>query len=478
MATSQKSDFTNWNLHHNLLKGVINNEETVVEFLSSDEKVALTNKVLDHAAYTNELKLLKEAGISETGFNSATGRYKCWHAILQSQLKLNKHFKNKKESKITIHPDEQQVHLDVIRSFSFVKNVEEKEQLRNVLEETIVNLLRKYPTLRYYQGFHDIVSVFIMVFIVHPNTKITKSENPLKSHKEHRKCHDEHESNHEIFEEKCRTTGNNKMMFKCLEAFTLLYLRDFMMDSLKFPIDQTHLIFMYIKKENPTLYNKLKLQDLPPFFAIASILTLFAHNFKPTDNCNDIIFRIFDLIISSQSMFIPIIMYAKMIIISKEELLQLYEDNLENFDGDIDLIHGIMQQQLNKTMDDINFWDTVLKQTVTKITKKYKSYFKDVHKTVNKYSVLLNTASGKEHKYNIDNVLNLLDKEIKENHQPENVNRSLLKVRLRKIFSNDGDELLQKNMLFKVSVVVVMASFIYKAFTTGITDTLDILDHI
>ncbi|KAL9551656.1 hypothetical protein PS6_004885 [Mucor atramentarius] len=52
------------------------------------------------------------------------------------------------------HKDEEQVNLDVIRSFnSFPKNIDEedKEKLQTHLKNVIVHVLRSYPSLHYYQ---------------------------------------------------------------------------------------------------------------------------------------------------------------------------------------------------------------------------------------------------------------------------------------------------------------------------------------
>lgn len=41
---------------------------------------------------------------------------------------------------------------------------EDKKDLENQLSRVITHVLRAYPSLHYYQGFHDICSVFILLF--------------------------------------------------------------------------------------------------------------------------------------------------------------------------------------------------------------------------------------------------------------------------------------------------------------------------
>ncbi|WFD41539.1 GTPase-activating protein gyp8 [Malassezia psittaci] len=63
------------------------------------------------------------------------------------------------------HPDEAQVVLDVKRSFGLYKQTKEESVMkvrRQQLQAVIQGTLRKYPSLHYYQGFHDIASVLLL----------------------------------------------------------------------------------------------------------------------------------------------------------------------------------------------------------------------------------------------------------------------------------------------------------------------------
>lgn len=71
------------------------------------------------------------------------------------------------ENKVEVnkHKDEQQVILDVNRSFIGMKNKRLQEVRREQLDRVIVGVLRRHSTLNYYQGYHDIISVLLVALI-------------------------------------------------------------------------------------------------------------------------------------------------------------------------------------------------------------------------------------------------------------------------------------------------------------------------
>lgn len=62
----------------------------------------------------------------------------------------------------TAHPDEGQVDLDVKRSFGHMDGGAERDARREQLQRTIRTTLRRYPALRYFQGFHDMVALVLL----------------------------------------------------------------------------------------------------------------------------------------------------------------------------------------------------------------------------------------------------------------------------------------------------------------------------
>ncbi|KAL6941898.1 hypothetical protein ACO0QE_003059 [Hanseniaspora vineae] len=57
-----------------------------------------------------------------------------------------------------------QVELDIKRSFTNIADVTLKKEYQNLLQQLILNVLRKNTYFSYYQGYHDVASIFILLF--------------------------------------------------------------------------------------------------------------------------------------------------------------------------------------------------------------------------------------------------------------------------------------------------------------------------
>lgn len=114
-----------------------------------------------------------------------------------------------------------------------------------------------------------------------------------------------------------------------LEHLSLFFLRDFMLPTMASTIDHLKLL-PYILKQADSSLNDL-LQDVEPFYALSSILTLFSHDIESfEDTC-----IIFDYIFASGSMVVPLYLYASMVMSRKEELVALETD-------DCDILHSTL----------------------------------------------------------------------------------------------------------------------------------------
>ncbi|KOG99794.1 GTPase-activating protein GYP8 [Saccharomyces eubayanus] len=342
-----------------------------------------------------DVRLLRHMGMGPLGFVSNSLRRDCWYELLTSQL----HIDDATEYFLPVekHKDEGQVALDAERSFGGIANKKLKVQLKALLVELITDILRKYPSLNYYQGYHDIVSVFIMCF----SWDVTE------------------EKGLEWGSLSLREQININKLFYCVEAFTLLYLRDFMMNSLDFSFEQLSLISLLIKESDPKFYNAFQFDKNEPLFAIGSILTIFAHNLKPIDsgdtNLHKTLFQIFDMTISSQSMHLPLIIYKNLLLQNAPEILKQIEANSEVFENDFDLRHGAIQTVLQKKLYDESLWEEVLQITRDHSANASRRVLKRVR--LNKYSTLLNTACGNPSSFQMDAVVFYLDEQTKMNEQ-------------------------------------------------------------
>ena len=245
---------------------------------------------------SRDLPMLKYFAMNNSGDMTNALRKEVWYTLLNAQLPSTK-MNDADSIKPKKHKDEDQVVLDVNRSFGALKNLSQKERLRALLQKMIIKILRKYPQLNYYQGYHDVVSVFVLVFFERLN------KNPTFHSIKREECNllnETMDTDNDVIEpgianaaETCGDAIDEKdtkfvldetKLFRCIESFTLLYLRDFMTDSLDFAVDQLKMIPYLIKKMDPELYQILHLDKIEPFFALSDILTIFSHNQKPYED--------------------------------------------------------------------------------------------------------------------------------------------------------------------------------------------------
>lgn len=472
-TTKQSSFTTDQSLHHcELLAESIFDEKSVVTFFTHREQKDFKRKLICSSLEKRDIATLSKLGASNFGFISADLRRESWYLLLCEQLLLPQDPRTDVSDDKFKHRDENQVHLDVQRSFTGVKDQQRKETLRTLLKNIIIRILRTHHQLNYYQGYHDVVSVFVVIFAqckrycppdkmqedVLLFSDMTNRDNEDVSFSTEDMNNNTSSTLTQMFENNDgKFAIDEQKLFRCVEAFTLLYLRDFMMDSLDFPIDQLRIIPRLIKTVDKDLYKKLRLDQVEPFFAVSSILTIFSHEMKPMeDGENSIIFCIFDYIISSQSMSVPLLMYANLVVENKNRLLEEYEANLDNFGNYIDLVHGIMQKVLLGVSYDEKLWDRILQKMRTDVKNVDFSY----KKWVNKFSVLVTTATGKpiftphgnsQTRYDLNYVKNLLNKEVQLNAK-------------RKLLSSqkNGEKKTNFALLHRLSSLTCSSSFIYK----------------
>jgi TBC1 domain family member 20 len=143
----------------------------------------------------------------------------------------------------------------------------------------IIHVLRTFPELCYFQGYHDIVQVFLLV--LGPDAAWT-----------------------------------------CVSRLSLLRIRDYMLPSMTATTMQLHLIPNIIYKADRQLWEHLRPTHNQPTFSLASAITLFAHNVQEYGD----IARLFDFLLASNALM-PIYLYAAMVIKRREALLEVPEDD-------------------------------------------------------------------------------------------------------------------------------------------------------
>ncbi|KAK4056890.1 GTPase-activating protein gyp8 [Microbotryomycetes sp. JL221] len=184
------------------------------------------------------------------------------------------------------HPDERQVHLDVIRSFvSYPTDISDndKDQLRSKLEYIIVTTLRKYPTLQYFQGLHDIATVLLLVL------------------------EDEHTA------------------LEATERMCLHRIRDNMGTGLEPVMGYLRLVRRILQHVDPHLATLVDSAAELPYFSLSWVLTLMSHDLTSLN----VISRLFDFLLAFNPAMISYV-GAAIVLMKREALLELDKDALDD----------------------------------------------------------------------------------------------------------------------------------------------------
>jgi hypothetical protein len=269
---------------------------------------------LSTAIELHDLDIIREAARSRDGLVVSDLRRQIWPLLLQMEAEDSpKSISNIDSLNLPEYRDELQIDLDVNRSFvhyPLTISTTEKDQLRTMLRQILVKFFRNYPSLCYYQGLHDICSVFLLVF------------------------KDEQET------------------FSFFSQFALRYLRDFMLPSIDSSIGTLKLIPELLGWIDNDLYQSLGMKTISPFFCLSPIITLFAHDLKALNSLS----LIFDQVLSYQSLDVLFLIYVKLLSNKKGAILEKIDSVGDDgvFDR-TDLVHSILSKFLDNTnVEDIN----------------------------------------------------------------------------------------------------------------------------
>ncbi|KAI5926215.1 rab-GTPase-TBC domain-containing protein [Camillea tinctor] len=184
------------------------------------------------------------------------------------------------------HRDEDQVKLDVDRSFVYYPNDNTPEQLavkKAELLDLITEVLRRLPYLCYFQGYHDICQVILLV--LPPAARAP-----------------------------------------AMSRLSALRIRDFMLPNLAPAIAQLRLIPDVLRAADPSLWQHLA--RVEPYFALADTLTMFAHNVPRYGD----IARLFDALLARDQAF-GLYAFAAIVLRRRAELIALHPHD------DADMLH-------------------------------------------------------------------------------------------------------------------------------------------
>ncbi|PGH29491.1 hypothetical protein GX50_07755 [[Emmonsia] crescens] len=183
---------------------------------------------------------------------------------------------------LPVHGDEEQVKLDVNRAFVHYPNCQTEKELngkKKQLSELITKILRKYPMLCYFQGYHDVAQVLLLVL-------------------------------------------GAEQASRAFERISLFRIRDYMLPTLAPALKHLQLIPAIIDSSDPKLCRHLS--GTKPFFALAATLTLYAHDIQEYADIS----RLYDFILSHEPV-VSIYLFAAIILSRKKELFKIPLDEPE-----------------------------------------------------------------------------------------------------------------------------------------------------
>lgn len=152
------------------------------------------------------------------------------------------------------------------------------ESRKVTLYNLIVRVLRVNPMLYYFQGYHDIAQVFLLVL-------------------------------------------GERAAFTAVSRVSLLRIRDYMLSSLGPSTRHLQLIPPILKSADPVLAQHLS--GTPPYFALSSVLTLYAHEIQKYAD----IARLYDFILAHEPVM-TVYLFVALIIYRRTEILEIEDQDM------------------------------------------------------------------------------------------------------------------------------------------------------
>ncbi|KAL2871074.1 rab-GTPase-TBC domain-containing protein [Aspergillus lucknowensis] len=257
-------------------------EDTVIQRSSAEELARITKKAdaIRRACDLRDLDALISHASSNGGFLCDELRRLAWPILLQYDDHGDADVLRPEHS-MPPHGDEEQVKLDVNRSFVYYPDCSDKELLlkKDELLRVIKRVLRNYPMLCYFQGYHDIVQVLLLVL------------------------------------------GENDSA-PAVAKLSLLRIRDYMLPSLSPSLKHLQLIPTIIKMADKALSRHIS--GAEPFFALSATLTLYAHDIQGYRD----VARLFDFLLAWEPV-VSIYFFAAVVLSRRKELFEISSDEPE-----------------------------------------------------------------------------------------------------------------------------------------------------
>ncbi|KAF2763706.1 hypothetical protein EJ03DRAFT_303334 [Teratosphaeria nubilosa] len=263
------------------------------EPLTRDER-AKVHDILK-ACHGGDVAWLRQLAASEGGLIEDELRRTAWPILIGCHPR-QRTIETVSWKELARHHDEHQVGLDVNRSFIYYPEdeAESRKDARKVeLSNVITEVLRRHPLLHYFQGYHDIVQVLLLVL-------------------------------------------GAEAAVEPVARLSLLRIRDFMLPSMTGTESYLRLLPAILYAVDPEVYQHLS--HTQPFFALAATLTLYAHDIEEYGD----IARLFDFLLASEAS-VSLYLFAVIVVSRKKELMEIEADEPE-------MLHAILSK-LPKPLD-------------------------------------------------------------------------------------------------------------------------------
>ncbi|XP_017031017.1 TBC1 domain family member 20 [Drosophila kikkawai] len=175
------------------------------------------------------------------------------------------------------HPEYNQVVLDVNRSLKrFPPGIpyEQRIALQDQLTVLILRVIKKYPNLRYYQGYHDVAVTFLLV-------------------------------------------AGEEVAYAIMEQLSTTHFSECMQETMEATQRRLMFIWPVVKFENPELYTFLQKSTVGTLFALPWYLTWFGHSL----NSYKSVVRLYDYFLASP-IYTPIFVTAAILLYRSNEILK------------------------------------------------------------------------------------------------------------------------------------------------------------
>ncbi|KAJ1890735.1 GTPase-activating protein gyp8 [Kickxella alabastrina] len=240
-------------------------------------------KRISQAISNRDLTTLKLLARTGDGFQTIRLRRRAWPLLLNFRSLTDA------GNRAVPHPDEGQLALDILRtslpqSPEYRRDASAVKRRQGQLGEVVRAVLRSYPWLSYYQGFHELSLTFLSVF------------------------------------------GSERPATEAAKMVSLFLMRDAMSSDLDLVLKQLNLLYSLLETTSPKLHALLTELDVPAFFAISWVLTWFAHDLEEFQD----ICRIYDFLITMPPM---------QVIYMAAAMLKRNEEDIIAYDRDFAIIH-------------------------------------------------------------------------------------------------------------------------------------------